>query len=98
MKGIQPRKGVQVAAKELRSLRPVPSRKAVASPKVAASRAPDLARSEAKERFDGGVERVSHVCARTNTYLRSPCARPSIPHSRPKIPAFLLRPVVTNLH
>ena len=90
VKGIKPYKGVQVPVKELRILGPVPSRKAVASPNVAAIRAPDLACTEAKERFSGGIQEglhwMSDMCACTDTYLCSPCARPSIPSSRHKIP------------
>lgn len=55
VKVIKPRKRVQGLVKEPWSLGLVPSWKAMASPNVAASRAPDPACTEAKERFAGGV-------------------------------------------
>lgn len=104
VKGIKPRKGVQVPVKEPQSLGPVASWKAMASPSEAASRAPDPALTEAEERFAGGFERGCTGChTRVCTHLRAQthtCAllAPGIPRSGHEIPAFMFRLVVTNLY
>lgn len=63
VKGTKPRKGLQVAVKEPGSLRLALSWKAVASPKVAASQAPDPACTGAEKRITGG-RRACTACLR----------------------------------
>lgn len=82
VKGTKPCKGVQVAVKEPRSLRLVLSRKAVASPHVAASQAPDPAcPGEEKRITEGGRECtvcLRHVNAHTPTHRHIPVPSPCL--------------------